>query len=877
MKKGLVRSNETSNIIGDGYLQEVKNMEPVGAGIGVRNGSSIQASMVNSTLGTDSVLPAAMELVNIGGADLFLIVDKKGGLFAHFPKIINRIYKVQRQNYAQVEELNLFGSSEFAYDDFDKVKIIEAGNYVYVLSTVKSWAIRKDGLLRVEDDSAYDLASPTTWTVTVDAKDATVYDADEERIDLINTRGFTGEIDTESQIYYKIRNELGGSGAKSKSKRIGTQGSYLACNMRGSIKAQETASDGFANKDILDYGIMTSSPTGIRGTYKLSSSNSDKYFVGQKVGMTHTDPTTGTHYWGNGIVAGVSKLTDTDKEGRATEFTYLVVDADNPGVVAQHASRYFNQLQKFQYVRTSPAAPGFYYDSILLWALPNTNKAYITFPDAFVTTSLFDNKGLYAARGLGATNGIIPFYIESSGSSSSIYHGGIAGDNGLYGILDKGQTGYIDDYFTYVYKSPGNIGITIDGLSYNVGTKFIEVKVDMDMEQLNNFANTYVLSNITDGIIAKGGAVVVPLELFLNSSGDLLDCVVFSEPFDEDIVDDQDASFDTDVQTYVTKTGSSGEGGDNNLWADILTRNYHPKPVIDNNKVKLLIDDVDLKGNLSVFTKNADSDSRFFYDVYRETDEKFDIKLASSYFNRSVDSAGIFDTSTSMNCPVNISKPNLRGVAVGNPFVRSVGDWSDAVLFNGKFYFSQNSQIKVTNILLEWDELNTVFIDGSIKSMLPSSRFVYVATDRGMFVVDDKMVSQKISSTVFTKLYSLDIGIMALSDTGSIYVIQEIKGLGGNIRDFDFKEITRVLESDVNDWTVYDAEYIKDKIYVSTNRGLYIYYMPTQSWWRNEYDFDTTLLWKYRDELFTINAGLTLQEIEYVEPVIVAVDDRVLP
>lgn len=234
-KGGVRRVNETTTLLGDQHVLKGKNFIPDNSGISVRSGMTTIARIDNEQDQTKTNLPLAMKSVNISGEDIVLIVQNNCVIQAVFPNRTGCIYDVRRRYFDVDEKIILGNDSEIP----NNVDILEVGNYIYILSPVRSWVIYRDGMLKIEQTTVG--VYTTGDYITVDALDATIMDLDNETLRLVKTGDTASLLQKGDLLFARFRSEFGGRGSASLSTKLTETNSYVV-EVSNSLKRYYIAS-----------------------------------------------------------------------------------------------------------------------------------------------------------------------------------------------------------------------------------------------------------------------------------------------------------------------------------------------------------------------------------------------------------------------------------------------------------------------------------------------------------------------------------------------------------------------------------------------------------------------------------------------------------
>jgi len=223
-EKGLVSIHETTSLLNKEFLLRNTNFVPEQKSISVRPGVTqvVKIAKVESLSTFNSMLPIAMKSVMLGGENGIMFVERRGGIKFVWPESPNIVFDIKRRWFDHQELLTVRNNNDVA----TTVEIIEAANYIYILSPVRSWAIIKDGMVKIDRD--YSTKSKPSGIITVDALDATILDLDQDTLKLRASDKTSSSIMRGTNICARMRSELGGSGACTPDSIIPRTNSYIA-------------------------------------------------------------------------------------------------------------------------------------------------------------------------------------------------------------------------------------------------------------------------------------------------------------------------------------------------------------------------------------------------------------------------------------------------------------------------------------------------------------------------------------------------------------------------------------------------------------------------------------------------------------------------
>ncbi len=278
---------------------------------------------------------------------------------------------------------------------------------------------------------------------------------------------------------------------------------------------------------------------------------------------------------------------------------------------------------------------------------------------------------------------------------------------------------------------------------------------------------------------------------------------------------------------------------------------------------------------------DGDSEYRYgSYEIYRDSEItgegakkiaeelnhlKLDLDLASFQYRAlvqkpslAVDSNGYNSTYYLMHAPIYISNVDLMETAVGSGMARSIGDFKSCAYFNGRLCFASGNVIKLTNEFLEWDGSNTLVVGGTIRKLISLHSMLYIFTDDGIYTMNQENKISKFSSIKATHGAVYGDRLLFASEDGRIYHTEfspipaaqqwQLTETPYIIKEEDTEIIRNISET----WTIYDVASLDDRVYIATNKGVWVYHGPTKSWWEQRYPYEVLRLVRWTDKIIGV-------------------------
>jgi len=867
MQKGLSKLQETTSKIGNSYLTEVKNFKPNSFGINVREGMDLSGEVGYPIL--------AMETVVIGGASCLFIVYESGDLRIRLPYKHKREFKVYRRYHRVLEQINIFGEGDTP-PTHASIKVV--GNLIYIMSDIKTWVVRGDGSFKdfhpyikgntsVSSDGTeftfgdyerksfrqYGFKKGMTVSTSgfangannvldatildcdkntlevsgltsesagesvsflsadycvVDALDATIYDADLETPKLFKNGNYTGDIEKNQGIYYKIRNEFGGRGSGSNIVFTNKQDGYVLAGAKGMHQYPlGVISNNVLQKDIYGYGFRHGAVSSDKASFQLSFTPEH---VGTKLGYVYSDYT-GMKTWTNVETTGATY-------GFMTGFAY--VELDFPST---NSGWFPNQYDHSTSLDTWSAAPA-------------GGCGLIRTPDGKFVLMMGDSISLHQYESYildsynvisGSTTVSSPYramlmmYVKSAPETCSAPSPMVKGSNSL---------GY-SAVTMYLYEVD-IIGMDTDeeaiiGGDYNDGTNdygcpYKCYKVAIALDASNNPVKPVVL---TEPFIGDEDGRGVPT---LPDTSQTFEIQLFSDfapQWYDDVSDDYSFYFKTNDESKL----------------EIGKYPYTPWA----SQMIVLYPD-----NLETLT-----DPKKFYDVY-SLGGKTDTWLAGSFENtkknasvdyRSLDEHRVY--------PVALSLPVVNSADTPKSFTRNVGDWQHVETYSGRFYFSQQNVLKITNHLLEWEDNMAIEFDSTITDLKALKGALFVFTEKGIYTVDANNMADKFSEKKVKKAVLINEQLAFIDETGALFRVIYDKGSGSPSNQtsnpyLQVVESSGIIKDVTDNWSVYDMICYKDELCIATDLGVYVYSLIQNTWWKQAYPVEVYKFVEYKDSLF---------------------------
>ena len=824
MRKGIASNKETTSLLGQEFLLEAENLVDDINGVKVREGIGLVTPFDSET---EEIIPIAIETVNIGGSDLVLLVSKEGYVYAIYPQKRKFIYKVYRKHYKYAYHIRLKEGNEAPPSN---VKIIHCSEYVYLLSTEKCYLIRSAGC------EARDSAGGVNY-LFVDAFDATIYDADGEELKLYSTDRYSSSLVKDTELYYKIRNEIGGRGKASLKTFVPQDDSYLVAGIKGMRQdVFGVARRGKFITKIIGHAVRTTdNGTGTEDYYVdfYNSEDSLKQLTSKTDGLVANED---SNLWRNGtlnesgnhgmvadkqsveIVSAIkpAKVWDDDMVfGSGTPFLYtccLVFDKHDNAKLIVHIDEQskFTSGQIFvvPYLVTGYSATNGEQKQKVNWLVKVTSSGTpVTFEDA--------NTYQIGVNQASALGGFVAYETPDAVNYSYIFDVEISG---------------IKDFRKYIYGSGFNAS-----------------------DSASQHYTSYT---------------VYPIYISVDSSDDPVDPMIICDKFVEEPSSNYSLTVDItytvgDIQDWYRLDSLVGLTWSIQLIADIDGDNgLHIRDAFWTTYSNM---DIIVYGSRFA-DPHERGDWEKFYDVF-EVDTETDYILASSFHNRrktqaefeviSFDNYYTFDdyyVNPLLICHYDIFAFPFPKIETSN-----VGSWTDAVFYEGKFFFAENSRLKITDMQLQWKETNVLELNGKINFMLANSYSLFVFTEKGIYYLDRDFKVKPLSTMIALSAVVYGKNVIFVNNDGSVWKIDVVPFMEKSASE-TYKVVPEgggILKNITDQWTVYSMAVIEDKMYMSTSHGIFYYNLSTKAWFKHTYSIDDAFhLINYKDTILAYGGNL---------------------
>lgn len=803
--KGLKATNDKSSLNIPEMAKKTVNFIPMEGGFQVRPGSSKLTGLDVATYNSN-MTPMESAVVDISGLQLILIVSEDGVLYGFIPERIGTLYRIARRYYDIIQPLVVGGGVGSVPQK--SVKILQLNTFIYVLSDQLCWVIAGDGVEICDDKN-----DSTTPTIIVDAWDATIRDAENFYPRIYATNGWSSRIPEGEELYYRIRNEFGGVGSASKTIDVPKADSYVMAGVEGmnpyvmGVSARKKFID-----DIYGFGIRTSTDAGDQAFYTVSFKN----IPATTIGMVSNESTT---YWGNvtnsGYVGNEVLITATSGKHALRLLSSYLASTDTTLVITQDGKAYL--------------------------FIAYANRATFLARLGSGQTLLYAKDLICGERVVGTTS------IKERLDGPFLIKLGTSFEATNLDITNRYDVGLILCIQTVVTNCSLVYSVEIEGMQ----------KILPYLEG-SNFAP---YTGTIGGIQYTSVSVFRP-SLAMDATPKFCDPVVFCRKFQATPVNNQV------LCTYLHTTR------DDQVWFASGENRTHTLSIkADIDSTGLYLKDINQTRDLLMilYYEWTEGDKRYLYDVAL-VGEETDLWVAGTKHN-CVNNEGtpgaVHDwmnptTEQFTTNPVLIHKVSLVANGYDRELVRNVGEWSDVAVFSGKFFFSYNSQLKITDPLLEWRSSATLQMDGDVLFMAPLEKRLMVFTTHGMFAIDAKLDVEPMSNVVAQFACTVANQVFFIDSQGVLYNTNfaqiPVTAIAQQTKN---PYITVVSNSDIikektDDWHIYDMVAFDKAVFISSNIGLFVYYLDTSLWW--QLDYTTTIpsvfdLLVYRDRLLCLGGN----------------------
>lgn len=864
--QGLNKTSETTSLLGGNFLKHTKNFVPIINGIEVREGIvPIHEDLTNAT---KTIAPMDIAWVTIGAVDMLLILSTMGEVHAVIPEIKNRIYSVARRWYNNNEFITCYNSNDQEVPT--RGKIITTGNNIYVITNRKCWAIKADGFCYFYESTG------NTGFMFVDAFDATIYDVDEEIINIWRNKGYSSMLKYGTRLGYRVRNEFGGRGSMSQTLSVPKADGYVVAGVDGMRQdVFGVHSPNGLSTDIIAWGSYERTtaigPLTVLDYIVNVDAVSAQYLVGQKIGILDNAE------WSNAEVYAVVKSDDFPNKSR------LRVTIDNNFGIGDNYA-YFEDTE---YTYTDS------FSKILLnvIGINADGKAFLFYEGSGFAT-------LFAKGKLFNIPKISSAYIDAGTS----YDLDRKETNWVIEIVDS-PTSFPNTTYPLAFQPTDTAIITASGslliafADYSADSAVCyasEINIHGDWDSLEELKGSRIRYLDTASVANNdysSWSFLVP-SFATDSTGTPCIPTIFTKPF----------SSIPDSSTTTIACEASVAGQDLNFWHCVDYANTHDTAVgLPALQVSVELGLKIADDGLAVYDKNYESnfniepytetlvvyyetlsdtetvdtkvDFKKYYDIYRIGND-YDFWIGGSDLNyRNIFSvAGEMELPVGTTCgawlgsgtqvnnqmvhPVLLSKINIYASAVAKQNIVSIGDFDAVCYHNNRFYSALNGVVKVGNPLLEFDPGLTILVNGIVKEMYSTSLGVLVLTTKDVQIIDEKLMVRPFISFPVVKICVVSNQSVLVGEDGHVYITgykrYGAESVSEQTSDYNLvvNRISDVIVDVVENWNIYDIVYFQDNFYFSTSIGVYVYYSKTNTWWRMDYPIDDIYKFIiYKDQL----------------------------
>ena len=882
--KGILSIQETTSLLDKNFLLKSENFIPEEASIAVRSGCSCVYEFDTGGEGYQ-VIPECLKTVTISGQEIIIGVSVDGTIFGILPERLDHQFAIFRRYFRTEEQLLMRSPLSLTRH----VKIIEVEGYVFILSAIKSWAIKKDGLFRIALTNEFNLR----YKIVVDALDCTVVDLDNNSIILTETDKMSTWFKQQTEMYVRAVNEFGGRGARSISsftKKFGSyvvSGEFMLYNENNAFVFDHlfvrTFTERWHHNDKLYY---EAEPT-VRG--KLLK---DIYAVALVIGqdgagkqMVTFPNVNNIEFFKEGNMCSLFRFPVIDA-GAGAYFTDAVILDTSTNIISTSSSTYGTALpniNEYNCIANSLAPFNTYFGGeiviefhfVLLWQTKDGYSLLSVPDDAPYSANFFAVGKTLFVTSLGRKIVNQPMQIisvedaevdspyclpsgtaqlekrviwssVSTGKTTTFYRVNFPmHDNAEQSAFD-GCTIY--DYTTSQESLMPHRVSYLSFAGYSSTEAYETLSLEDSETDLDYLSEPLLIAERTKFVSSAGSMALSAVASGVTGITDVnhWHTLSYENVFTENQLQ-LHAAIDDRGQPFIEAIDFDNETGF--IPEDTLICYFYDYYGFDNNETNSLNQK---------------------YEVYRvEPEQSYDVKIGEScgmanliYDIEETISREYYDEGK-RTFPIQLSKANIKSSVVYDIYTRSVGFFEDVEHFNGKFYFASNNFIKITNSKHEWDPKDTIQMKSRCYGMHSLNKALYVFSEDGVYSIFGDNKIEKFTNIIAEKWCSIGDSLFFSDKYGRIYntdfspIPISQSSYSTNNPYIISVENTQAIRNETEMWQIIDMVGHDNKLYVATNKGVWLYNHLDKTWWLLTYPFDILKLVVYKDKVHAVAGTYT--------------------
>ena len=121
------------------------------------------------------------------------------------------------------------------------------------------------------------------------------------------------------------------------------------------------------------------------------------------------------------------------------------------------------------------------------------------------------------------------------------------------------------------------------------------------------------------------------------------------------------------------------------------------------------------------------------------------------------------------------------------------------------------------------------------------------------------MQVDKISNVIVKRAVVIKDELAFVSESGALYRL--VYNKTANIQQqtlnpyIEIKESSGIIIDVTDSWSIYDMEYHNGSLYLSTDMGMYVYYMNAKTWWKIDLPVEVFIFIRYKDTLLAFGGN----------------------